>query len=524
MRLLLMVRAFQVMGHYAGAHILARFAHVCCCISCCCHALLARCLQPRSRCRGLRGGRRASAAREPRRARCCAACCCATCRHPAAASRPLGAASSPSPAFSSPQPSWTRWAWMRGLRLRSWIQPTTGSARRTWTGSERRGGFEGRPRGAALPAAAAAPGCNVAKLPRLPCCMLPRLPAAAALAALLRGRPGCPLRRAAACRRRLLASQTVETNHLINRPPAAGSTWAPGTWRGSWRRGARRAVFYMLPPICPAPPALLSALLYGFQQPAMPHACRSCPPAAAPRTRSSSRLPPAAQVRTLREILERLRETYCGTIGYEVRCVRCACGNPVAPCCRSFPHRPQAQFALLAAAPALSDPPHADRSPLPKTLSCSPFPLPRPPNPPQYMHIPDSEKCNWLRARIETAERQEYSQEEKLRILDRCGGPVKLRLAFVGRCGGVEGWACGREEKLRILGRCGVGCRLVLGLLGSREDRLRTLDGVWGSDRTPPALQPPLRCPFQGSLGRGELTARTRCPCDCLQADVERDV
>jgi 2-oxoglutarate dehydrogenase E1 component len=59
------------------------------------------------------------------------------------------------------------------------------------------------------------------------------------------------------------------------------------------------------------------------------------------------------QVRTLREILERLRETYCGSIGFE------------------------------------------------------------------YMHIPDSDKCNWLRARIETAERQEYSQEEKLRILDR---------------------------------------------------------------------------------------------------------
>ncbi|KAL4441839.1 hypothetical protein ABPG77_003755 [Micractinium sp. CCAP 211/92] len=58
-------------------------------------------------------------------------------------------------------------------------------------------------------------------------------------------------------------------------------------------------------------------------------------------------------VRTLREILARLKETYCGSIGYE------------------------------------------------------------------YMHIPDSERCNWLRARIETAERQEYNQEEKLRILDR---------------------------------------------------------------------------------------------------------
>lgn len=48
---------------------------------------------------------------------------------------------------------------------------------------------------------------------------------------------------------------------------------------------------------------------------------------------------------------------------------------------------------------------------------------PHPTAAPQYMHIPDSERCNWLRARIETAERQEYSQEEKLRILDRWAGP-----------------------------------------------------------------------------------------------------
>lgn len=36
------------------------------------------------------------------------------------------------------------------------------------------------------------------------------------------------------------------------------------------------------------------------------------------------------------------------------------------------------------------------------------------------MHIPDTEKCNWLRARVETADPPEYSLEEKLRILDRC--------------------------------------------------------------------------------------------------------
>lgn len=58
-------------------------------------------------------------------------------------------------------------------------------------------------------------------------------------------------------------------------------------------------------------------------------------------------------VRTLREILTRLRETYCGTIGYE------------------------------------------------------------------YMHIPDREKCNWIRARIETPDVEEFSQAKKLNVLDR---------------------------------------------------------------------------------------------------------
>jgi 2-oxoglutarate dehydrogenase E1 component len=58
-------------------------------------------------------------------------------------------------------------------------------------------------------------------------------------------------------------------------------------------------------------------------------------------------------VRSLREILTRLRETYCGTIGYE------------------------------------------------------------------YMHIPDREKCNWIRARIETPDVQEFNQNKKLNVLDR---------------------------------------------------------------------------------------------------------
>jgi 2-oxoglutarate dehydrogenase E1 component len=58
-------------------------------------------------------------------------------------------------------------------------------------------------------------------------------------------------------------------------------------------------------------------------------------------------------VRTLREILTRLRETYCGSIGYE------------------------------------------------------------------YMHIADKDRCNWIRARIETSEPFRFTQEKKLLVLDR---------------------------------------------------------------------------------------------------------
>ena len=57
--------------------------------------------------------------------------------------------------------------------------------------------------------------------------------------------------------------------------------------------------------------------------------------------------------RTLREILTRLKETYCGSIGYE------------------------------------------------------------------YMHIPDGDKCNWIREKIETVDPPKYTQTEKLQILDR---------------------------------------------------------------------------------------------------------
>lgn len=58
-------------------------------------------------------------------------------------------------------------------------------------------------------------------------------------------------------------------------------------------------------------------------------------------------------VQTLREILTRLEQAYCGNIGYE------------------------------------------------------------------YMHIPDREKCNWLRERIETQTKTEYSRERREVILDR---------------------------------------------------------------------------------------------------------
>ncbi len=37
----------------------------------------------------------------------------------------------------------------------------------------------------------------------------------------------------------------------------------------------------------------------------------------------------------------------------------------------------------------------------------------------QYMHIPEPEKCNWIREKIETIDAPQYSQSEKLQILDR---------------------------------------------------------------------------------------------------------
>jgi hypothetical protein len=35
------------------------------------------------------------------------------------------------------------------------------------------------------------------------------------------------------------------------------------------------------------------------------------------------------------------------------------------------------------------------------------------------MHIPDRERCNWIRDRIETAEPVRYDQQKRLHILDR---------------------------------------------------------------------------------------------------------
>jgi len=59
------------------------------------------------------------------------------------------------------------------------------------------------------------------------------------------------------------------------------------------------------------------------------------------------------ETRTLREIVTRLRESYCGSIGFE------------------------------------------------------------------YMHIPDRDRCNWLRERIETPNKQKFSVEKQLHTYDR---------------------------------------------------------------------------------------------------------
>ncbi len=36
----------------------------------------------------------------------------------------------------------------------------------------------------------------------------------------------------------------------------------------------------------------------------------------------------------------------------------------------------------------------------------------------EYMHIPDVDKCNWIREKIETRDKVKYSKEQKLSILE----------------------------------------------------------------------------------------------------------
>ena len=53
------------------------------------------------------------------------------------------------------------------------------------------------------------------------------------------------------------------------------------------------------------------------------------------------------------------------------------------------------------------------------------------------MHIPDRERCNWLRARIETQEPPAYSVEKKLNILDRLTWCVCIGGGYGGGVRGV---------------------------------------------------------------------------------------
>ena len=98
-------------------------------------------------------------------------------------------------------------------------------------------------------------------------------------------------------------------------------------------------------------------------------------------------------IRTLREVLQRLRESYCGQIGYEVSAARHSSAEllrTLIQTCRVFDVsmvQPVACHwgfihagALLVAGPQSS------------VVRV------------QYMHIPDRERCNWLRERIETPE------------------------------------------------------------------------------------------------------------------------
>lgn len=119
--------------------------------------------------------------------------------------------------------------------------------------------------------------------------------------------------------------------------------------------------------------------------------------------------------RTLREVLRRLQETYCGTIGFEVcRGIGVCWGIGVVVKLRCvgmwgvYKQWRLPCYWLLHGSCSTPLPPH---SPPPTSFS--------PPQYMQYMHIPDRDRCNWLRDRIETIEKVEFTKEKKLHTLDR---------------------------------------------------------------------------------------------------------
>ena len=148
---------------------------------------------------------------------------------------------------------------------------------------------------------------------------------------------------------------------------SAGSTWAAGTWRDSWRRTAPYARCARSCPACArrtAPP-WATRWVGGWVGTAPPLHC-TAPPLWSARC-MQRRASPAARARA----------------------------RPLLP--PSPPNTPH------------THPTHAN----------------------QYMHIPDRERCNWLRARIETAEQAQYTLEKKLNILDRHARVCVLRVVRV---------------------------------------------------------------------------------------------
>ncbi len=67
-------------------------------------------------------------------------------------------------------------------------------------------------------------------------------------------------------------------------------------------------------------------------------------------------------------------------------------------------------------------------------------PVPLPPSL-QYMHIPDRDKCNWLRARIETPEKEVYSPEKKIHILDRLAWSEMFESFLANKYTAAKRWA-----------------------------------------------------------------------------------